>query len=91
MIACWEELDDQPKLVDGAVNSVYEVHFGNGMLVDNLNSKHFLIHSAPPSQVQAYQVLVQDEMTKKLAEGHRMNSLGDAQLVSIGMDLKSKQ
>lgn len=46
---------------------------------------------APPTQLKAYQDLVQDEMTKKLAEPCSTKSLGDAQLVNIGMDLENDQ
>ena len=42
-------------------------------------------------QLKAYQDLVQDEMTKRLAEPCSTKSLGDAQLVNIGMNLENDQ
>ena len=36
-ITTWEAMDDQPKLVDGTVVSVYEARFGNGMQVNHLD------------------------------------------------------
>jgi len=35
-ITLWETMDDQPKLVDGNVISVYEARFVNGKLLVNL-------------------------------------------------------
>lgn len=37
-IALWEALDDQPKLVNGAVVSVYETSFANGTQVNDLDN-----------------------------------------------------
>ena len=37
-IALWEELDDQPKLVNGTVVSIYKTSFANGMQVDHLDN-----------------------------------------------------
>ncbi len=52
---------------------------------------YFAVRLAPPTQLKAYQDLVQDEMTRRLAEPHSMTSLGDAQLVNIGMNLENDQ
>jgi hypothetical protein len=49
------------------------------------------LHPAPPTQLKAYQDLVQDEMTKRLAEPCSMKLLRDAQLVNIGMNLENDQ
>lgn len=37
-IALWEAMDDQPKLVKGAVVSVYETSFANGTQLDDLDN-----------------------------------------------------
>lgn len=37
-IAMWEVMDDQPKLMDSAVVSIYEVCFVNGMQIDDPDS-----------------------------------------------------
>ena len=47
--------------------------------------------SAPPTQIKAYQELVQDEITKRLTEPCSTKSFGDAQLINIGIDLENEQ
>jgi hypothetical protein len=40
-MARWQQMDDQPKLVDGAIISVYEARFGKGTLANLLDSNTF--------------------------------------------------
>ena len=84
-------MDDEPKVIDSAVVSVYEAQFVNGTLLVNLANSCLVVCLAPPMQLKAYQELIQDEMTKRFANPFSAKSVGDAQLVNIGMNLENEQ